>query len=90
MRPPSLLLDESTRRLGCWESGTRTLRISEKLIRDRPWQVVIEVLIAEVRLNKGMSLGVQAVAATNLSGVPQPPPLAPAPARARSRTWTEG
>lgn len=37
-----------------------------------PRQVVIEVLIAEVRLQKGMSLGVRAIVASNLSGVPQP------------------
>jgi general secretion pathway protein D len=37
-----------------------------------PRQVVIEVLIAEVRLNKGMSLGIRSIVATNLSGVPQP------------------
>ena len=48
MRPPSLLLDEASRRLGCWESGTRTLHLSERLVRNRPWQVVIEVLRHEM------------------------------------------
>ena len=42
-----------------------------------PRQVVIEVLIAEVRLNKGMELGVQGMVATNLSGVPE---ISPTPA----------
>jgi general secretion pathway protein D len=42
-----------------------------------PRQVVIEVLIAEVRLNKGMELGVQGMVATNLTGVPE---LSPTPA----------
>jgi len=37
-----------------------------------PRQVVIEVLIAEIRLSKGMELGVQGIVSTNLSGVPVP------------------
>jgi hypothetical protein len=48
MRPPSLLLDEGTRRLGCWERGTRTLHLSAKMVESRPWQVVIEVLRHEM------------------------------------------
>ncbi len=48
MRPPSLLLDEGVRRLGCWESATRTLHLSAKLVEERPWQVVIEVLRHEM------------------------------------------
>jgi general secretion pathway protein D len=48
-----------------------------------PRQVVIEVLIAEVRLNKGMELGVQAMVATSLTGIPQ---LSPTPAPSGNTT----
>ena len=48
MRPPCLLLDHATRRLGCWESQTRTLRLSADLVHGEPWQVVIEVLRHEM------------------------------------------
>jgi general secretion pathway protein D len=37
-----------------------------------PRQVVIEVLIAEIRLSKDMELGVQGIVASNVGGVPQP------------------
>ena len=48
MRPPSLVLDEGTRRLGCWESATRTLHLSAHLVENQPWQMVIEVLRHEM------------------------------------------
>ena len=48
MRPPSLLVDETQVRLGCWESRTRTLRLSRTLIESQPWTVVIEVLRHEM------------------------------------------
>src|SRR5690606_41998585 len=39
-----------------------------------PRQVVIEVLIAEVNLNKGMRMGVQGIVSDDLAGVPTPAP----------------
>jgi general secretion pathway protein D len=48
-----------------------------KVLRDLdvvPRQVVIEVLIAEVSLNKAMDLGLQSVVSDNLRGVPSPVP----------------
>jgi general secretion pathway protein D len=48
-----------------------------KVLRDLdvvPRQVVIEVLIAEVNLNKGMSFGVQGIVSDNVGGVPTPTP----------------
>jgi general secretion pathway protein D len=46
-----------------------------KVLRDLdvvPRQVVIEVLIAEVNLNKGMQLGIQSTFSDNIGGVPTP------------------
>ncbi|MEC8191867.1 MAG: DUF2786 domain-containing protein [Myxococcota bacterium] len=48
MRPPSLLVDESSRRLGCWDGATRTIQLSGSLIAQRPWSDVIEVLRHEM------------------------------------------
>jgi general secretion pathway protein D len=50
-----------------------------KVLRDLdvvPRQVVIEVLIAEVSLNKGMNLGVQSLFSDNVQNVPSPTPTA--------------
>jgi general secretion pathway protein D len=44
-----------------------------------PRQVVIEVLIAEVNLNKGMSFGVQGIVSDNVGGVPTPSPVPTGP-----------
>ena len=44
MRPPSLLVDATSRRMGCWERQARTLHLSARLIEQHPWREVIEVL----------------------------------------------
>lgn len=48
MRPPSLCLDDTDKRLGCWKGDTRTLSLARHLVDDHPWQVVIEVLRHEM------------------------------------------
>ena len=48
MRPPSLLIDDSERRWGSWRRTSRTLSLSERLIDEHPWQVVVEVLRHEM------------------------------------------
>jgi general secretion pathway protein D len=61
-------------------SPTKIKRIAlaeeiRKVLRDLdvvPRQVVIEVLIAEVNLNKGMNLGISSTFSDNIGGVPTP------------------
>ncbi len=48
MRPPSLLVDATSRRMGCWERQARTLHLSARLIEHHPWREVIEVLRHEM------------------------------------------
>jgi hypothetical protein len=48
MRPPSLLVDARSRRMGCWERQARTLHLSARLIEHHPWREVIEVLRHEM------------------------------------------
>ena len=48
MRPPSLCLDETSRRLGCWKRDERTLSLATRLVIEHPWTVVLEVLRHEM------------------------------------------
>ena len=48
MRPPCLLVDESSRRFGCWDGATRTIHLSQSLLDQRSWSDVIEVLRHEM------------------------------------------
>jgi hypothetical protein len=48
MRPPVLALSDVGRRLGQWNSATRTISIDRKLVFDQPWSVVREVLKHEI------------------------------------------
>ena len=44
MRPPSLLVDDTPRRLGCWDRKHRTVHLARRLIEQQGWGEVIEVL----------------------------------------------
>jgi len=48
LRRPVFTFTDSERRLGAWDSGARTLSISRRLVVDRPWAVVREVLKHEM------------------------------------------
>ena len=48
MRPPSLCVDDTSRRLGGWDRSTRTLHLARRLIDEQPWSEVIEVLRHEM------------------------------------------
>jgi hypothetical protein len=48
LRPPVFALSEVGTRLGQWDSSTRTLSVDHKLVFDKPWSVVREVLKHEV------------------------------------------
>ena len=48
LRRPVFTFTDSERRLGAWDSGARTLSISRRLVLDRPWAVVREVLKHEM------------------------------------------
>jgi hypothetical protein len=48
MRPPAFALTELGRRLGQWNSHTRTLSIDRTLVIEQPWSVVREVLKHEI------------------------------------------
>lgn len=48
LRRPVFALSDTTRRLGAWESSTRTLSISRQLVRECAWTVVREVLKHEI------------------------------------------
>lgn len=48
LRPPVFALSEVGNRLGQWDSFTRTLSVDRKLVFERPWSVVREVLKHEV------------------------------------------
>lgn len=45
---PTLGLHDSERNLGLWQVHTRTLLISERLVFDKPWSIVLEVLKHEM------------------------------------------
>lgn len=48
LRRPVFALSDGEHRLGAWDSRTRTLSLSRRLIFDRPWTVVREVLKHEI------------------------------------------
>jgi hypothetical protein len=48
LRRPVFTFTDSERRLGAWDSSARTLSISRRLVLDRPWAVVREVLKHEM------------------------------------------
>ena len=48
LRRPVFTLTDSGRRLGAWESDARTLSISRRLVLDRPWAIVREVVKHEM------------------------------------------
>lgn len=48
LRPPVLALSDASKRLGQWNSATRTLSIDRKLAFEQPWSVVREVLKHEI------------------------------------------
>ena len=48
LRLPVLVLGDSTRRLGQWNRGSRTLELSRALVLARPWPEVISVLEHEL------------------------------------------
>jgi len=48
LRRPVFTFTDSERRLGAWDSRARTLSISRRLVLDRPWAVVREVLKHEM------------------------------------------
>lgn len=45
---PIFEISTSTKQLGCWQSGTRSLRISEHLITSYPWGITLQVLKHEM------------------------------------------
>lgn len=45
---PIFEISAGEKQLGCWESGTRTLRISEHLIDSYPWVITLQVLKHEM------------------------------------------
>jgi len=48
LRPPVFALSDVGSRLGQWNSSTRTLSVDHKLVFEKPWSVVREVLKHEV------------------------------------------
>jgi predicted SprT family Zn-dependent metalloprotease len=48
LTPPSLELSDADSRLGLWEPTTRTIQISRKMLLERDWGVVVEVLKHEM------------------------------------------
>jgi hypothetical protein len=48
LRPPVLVLGDTTKRLGRWVSATRTLELSHALLLERPWLEVTSVLEHEM------------------------------------------
>jgi hypothetical protein len=48
LRPPVLVLSDTTRRLGRWAGGSRTLELSRPLVLERPWLEVTSVLAHEM------------------------------------------
>jgi hypothetical protein len=48
MRPPLLLVEDTSRRLGAWSKKGRTLSLSSRLLDGHPWGAVIEVLKHEM------------------------------------------
>jgi hypothetical protein len=48
MRPPVMLLGETTQRLGRWDGSRRTIELSRSFVLEQPWSDVIEVLKHEM------------------------------------------
>ena len=48
MRPPVVALSDVGRRLGQWNSSTRTISVDRTLVFEQPWSVVREVLKHEI------------------------------------------
>lgn len=48
LRAPVLALEDVATRLGCWSGRDRTIRLGRRLVLDRPWGVVVEVLRHEM------------------------------------------
>lgn len=48
MSPPIIVIDDVTSRYGLWNSELRTLHISYSLIRDHPWDIVVEIFKHEL------------------------------------------
>lgn len=48
LKLPALELSDSELQLGSWETATRTLRLSRKLLRDQLWPVVVDVMKHEM------------------------------------------
>ena len=46
--PPTLGLHAGAQRLGLWQRGSRTLTLSQQLVQQQPWGVVLEVLKHEM------------------------------------------
>lgn len=75
--PPVFEISRGEKQLGCWLSGTRSLRISEYLISTYPWNVTLQVLkhemahqyCSEVLQSKGVAHGEDFGRACSLLGV---------------------
>lgn len=48
LTPPSLVLVDSTTVLGRWDLSRRTIEVSRRLVRERPWGEVVEVVKHEM------------------------------------------
>ncbi|MFT5701368.1 MAG: hypothetical protein ACI8ZB_004259 [Desulforhopalus sp.] len=48
LQPPIFEISVGEKQLGCWQSGTRSLRISERLITSYPWGITLQVLKHEM------------------------------------------
>ena len=48
MRPPVFALEPTARQLGQWQSQSRTLQLSTRLLLEHPWGAVLEVLKHEM------------------------------------------
>lgn len=48
LKLPVFEISSGERQLGCWQAGTRSLRISERLITSHPWGITLQVLKHEM------------------------------------------
>ena len=48
LEPPIFEISSGETQLGCWQAGTRSLRISEHLIASYPWRITLQVLKHEM------------------------------------------
>jgi hypothetical protein len=48
LRPPAFELEADGSRLGCWHAATRTISVSERHVRESPWEAVLETLKHEM------------------------------------------